>query len=568
MGLIPVDILIGKSAHQVLDDVQFMSAWQRLYTRSQHATVFQSPTFVSVWYQTYRVNWEPVIVRSVDSKGEMVGLWLLAYSPKQQELVHAGGHQAEYQVWLTLPGADAIFLESAWLALKHQLSFETLRFKYLPAIAIVDALRNVAALNGCLTVRTHIRPLMTIDLADIKSSFAKKSNKSRFNRLKKLGVIEFRRLSEPDEVEAVFDEFIDCYDFRQGAINHVTPFREDPLKREFHVNLFAASLEETYFTVTYLNGRAIAGFWGATHRQIVHLGMLVYSPFFAAHSPGKLHIMQLCERLFEDGKTVLDLTPGGDPWKERFANSHDEVAELIFYRSKPARRRADFIQGGRQWAKRWLARVGVQPANLQRVLMSMRSSQPTAILRKVRSQVYVNREYRVYRGDRAFGARFASDVRVSFNAISDLLCFDPIESWQSRDAFLSSALSRLENGESVYTICINNCLAHYGWMIRGHTKSYSTEVQQSINLPPQSVALYDYYTHPHFRGRGLYRATIGHMLHEAFNDAGAQYAYISVLADNLPSRHVIESLGFEHQGSLYWKRKLCVEKKWASSTFE
>ena len=88
-----------------------------------------------------------------------------------------------------------------------------------------------------------------------------------------------------------------------------------------------------------------------------------------------------------------------------------------------------------------------------------------------------------------------------------------------------------------------------------------------MTLPVGSVALYDFYSHPDFRGRGLYRATISHMLQQAFADEAIEYAYISVLADNVPSRHVIEKVGFEYQGSFFWQRRFGSERKWASPSF-
>jgi RimJ/RimL family protein N-acetyltransferase len=54
------------------------------------------------------------------------------------------------------------------------------------------------------------------------------------------------------------------------------------------------------------------------------------------------------------------------------------------------------------------------------------------------------------------------------------------------------------------------------------------------------------------------------MLREAFARKDTKYAYISVLADNLPSRHVIETMGFHHQGSFFLKRRFGADRKWAS----
>jgi hypothetical protein len=41
----------------------------------------------------------------------------------------------------------------------------------------------------------------------------------------------------------------------------------------------------------------------------------------------------LGQRLKADGFRALDLTPGGDPWKDRFATAFDEVQELTVFTS-------------------------------------------------------------------------------------------------------------------------------------------------------------------------------------------------------------------------------------------
>ena len=127
---------------------------------------------------------------------------------------------------------------------------------------------------------------------------------------------------------------------------------------------------------------------------------------------------------------------------------------------------------------------------------------------------------------------------------------------------LEEAAARLARGETVFTIRMGETLAHYGWMVREQRWSYSTEVYQSIPMPRESVALYDYYTHVRYRRRGLYRATLAHMTRWACDEPGTSWAYISTLADNRPSRHVIESTGFSYQGSLFWERRWFRVRRW------
>ncbi len=566
MSLTQVSLLRGRAAEAVLSDPRFLDHWRNLHGRCPHATAFQSPGFVRAWYRAYCAQWQPVVAQSEQVNGELAGLWLLAYDPVAGVLAHAGTHQAEYQVWLALPGLDAGFLAAAWKELKQALAFSALVFKYLPNAALADTLATVDGMQECAKIRSHRRPLLNLDADAVKASFSKKSNKSRVNRLKRLGKIEFRRLTDPAELDVFFDKLIAFYDFRQGAINSTTPFREDRHKRAFHRALLADADSGAYVTVTLLDGEPIAAFWGSDSGRGVHLGMLFYSPLLAEHSPGKLHIMDLSAQLLRDGKQVLDLTPGGDAWKDRFANAHDAVAEAVVYASTLARRRADGQEYLLHLARRCAAAAGVSTATARSFAARLVRVRPAQVIRKLSAWTTIDREFRVYRATRSLAASQQADERVRCNALPDLLSFEPGEPWQSRDGFLSSALERIENGTRAYTVCIDDRLAHVGWLTHG-LQSYMTEVKQSMTFPVGSVALFDFYSHPDFRGRGLYRATISHMLQQAFADEAIAYAYISVLADNAPSRHVIEKIGFEYQGSYFWQRRFGNERKWASPSF-
>jgi RimJ/RimL family protein N-acetyltransferase len=292
--------------------------------------------------------------------------------------------------------------------------------------------------------------------------------------------------------------------------------------------------------------------------------MLIHTPLLAEYSPGKLHIMHLSEHLMGEGLTTLDLTPGGDAWKERFANDHDEVVEAVVHVSTVTYQRSLLATHCTKQAKRALGAVGVAPDDLRSMLALVRRATPAALVRKATHWLDERREFRVYRCERSLVRHQAEDPRVHRDSFADLLHFEPSEIWQTRQGFLSAALLRLEQGHTSWTICQDGKLAHSGWMV-AQTESKMSEVEQTLTFPSGSVALYDFYSAPEFRGRGFYRATIAHMLRAAFQDQNVRYAYISVLADNEPSRHVIETLGFSYQGSFHWHRRFGRVSKWADT---
>jgi len=551
------ELLEAGPAHAALADPAFLEDWQQLWARCPWATAYQAPAFVRAWYTVYGANWQPVIALTREPDGSLTGLWLLAHHVGRGTLAHAGAHQAEYQTWLAVPGADAAFLHTAWGAIRHRFPSASLTLRYLPAADLgATLMRALQPYGSIVTVRTHLRPLLRLTADEVRASFAKKSNKSRFNRLKRLGALDFRRVVDGPDLDRVFDTITQYYDLRQGAIHNTTPFRSDPQKRPFHRAWLMAATDQPCVTVTTIDNQPVAGFWGAVSRDVVHLGILAYSPLLAEHSPGKLHIMQLSDYLLQAGVTVLDLTPGGDPWKERFANAHDDVADAVIHASARARALSDLRERMAGRIKRWLGRLGLSSEALTDARTTVARIRPAVVLRALCAWVYTHRELRIYRLSRAASVTGSRDPRVRGNAVDDLLSFAPAERWQRRERFLSDALSRLESGEQAYTITIDGRLAHSGWLVKGQAVSQMAEVAQAMRFPDGSVALYGFYTDPDFRGQGLYRATVGHMLAEAFADETTQYAYISVLADNTASRHVIESTGFAYQGSFSLTRRL------------
>ncbi|MBX9607867.1 MAG: GNAT family N-acetyltransferase, partial [Gammaproteobacteria bacterium] len=368
-----VTLLRGASADDALRDSQFIEAWQQLRDTTPHATAFQGPRFAATWYASYRDEWEPVLVEARDAAGALLALWPLAWRARTATLAHAGAHQAEYQGWLSQPATERAFIAAAWARLTAAFAFQVLQCKYLVTESRAATLREVL---GCVDSRRHARPLMRLVAEDIRASFAKKSNKSRFNRLKRLGELEFRRIRAPAELDAMFTRMIEFYDLRQGAVNAVSPFHEDPRKTGFHRALFAAAQDELVVTGTFLGGELVAAYWGMVSGDASQLGILAHTPLLAEHSPGKLHIMQLSEYLLGEGLSVLDLTPGGDAWKERFANDHDEVTEATVYATDAARQRAQRIARLQTCAKQALGNAGVSPDQARAWLARVRRATP------------------------------------------------------------------------------------------------------------------------------------------------------------------------------------------------
>jgi len=145
----------------------------------------------------------------------------------------------------------------------------------------------------------------------------------------------------------------------------------------------------------------------------------------------------------------------------------------------------------------------------------------------------------------------------------------PGEAWQPPlDQFLREAMDRLEEGGHAYTFVENGRLVHYGWLVERQQQAAIAEIGQVFEMPPGSAVLYNFYTHPEHRGKGLYQRSLAQMAYDAANIPGTQYVYIGALKENAVSCHVIEKAGFQYQQSLFQTRRLGSLKRWQSSSIE
>src|SRR5262245_23394247 len=108
-----VSLRTGGEAYLVLEDGNFMKSWQALFEKCLWSTPFQDYRYVNAWYRIYKDHFEPVILCEFASDGNLIGLLALATFRESGKLVVAGAHQAEYQVWLSIPEHSTSFIEKA-----------------------------------------------------------------------------------------------------------------------------------------------------------------------------------------------------------------------------------------------------------------------------------------------------------------------------------------------------------------------------------------------------------------------------------------------------------------------
>jgi len=535
-------------ALRVIASPEFQSHWRALARNCPWGTALQTPEFAYTWYQCYEEVYRPLILARYAVSGEMDGLLALATERASGKLTFAGAHQAEYNVWLALPGEQTFIVEA--LDRLRQLGFRSLTFTYLPPGTPLEWLQD--GWNRRSTIRAVQRPLLTVDnIEAVRDSLNKKKNRRRLEKLQADGPLSFLELRTPDELDVYYDEIIDFCDFRTGATHGTCPFREDPRKRAFYRNLMAQE-GLLHVTVTTIGQQLVAAHIGIRNKNEVMLGIVGHSPFLAVHSPGKLHVLQLGLLLHQEGFSSLDLTPGGDAYKEDRATRYDEAYVLSIFLDGKAWTRHRITSRLRSIAKRIVSILHLDKEKLSHwqsaanhPIRSLRS-----LLRSIKKRIWSSTEMRFYQAD-ANVAQGPCDVEVGRNRLRDLLCYEPADrGCRSKQEFLRDAIGRIESGVHAYSVIHGDVLVNYAWLTSVIGKSFVTEVEHTYEYPPHSALLQQIYTHPSYRGQGLCSRTLKQIVNDEASMGGVEFVYAAVPAGNRAGRRAIEKAGFKYQNSI------------------
>ncbi|GAC1651511.1 MAG: hypothetical protein NVS4B3_12370 [Gemmatimonadaceae bacterium] len=567
----------AERAETLLRDPCFVREWTQLHAACPWATVFQTPAFALTWYDVYREEFEPLVVHERNATAVLRGLFLLCRSKATGTIGYVGLHQAEYQGWLALPDGANNFMGDALRSLAPILKGRTLRLTYLPPGTPTTWSEIPASRHVRIVLRSHRRGLMRVGPgSQVEASLHKRGNRNRIARLRRLGAVEFAQLHTVDELDRVLDTIALHCDVRHGAVHATLPFRSDPLKRAFYRALMAKP-GLTHATVLFAGPHLVASHIGLSDPKGIALNLLTLSPVLAAYSPGKLLMLYLGRLLGEQGYTEVDLTPGdADVYKERFATHCDQVvdAEIFFGRvahlAEEAHRAAVAI--GRRAAiilhldvAGALRRASVVGSRLKRVPARQL---PTFIVARTGRALWhwlrEDREVRLYRIPVTGREQPRPEGLFAVNKLDDLLAYEPPSpAYPSLSEFLAAAVKRLEEGQVVFTRSERGLLLHYSWLIPSAT-TYGTDYGHEIDAPEQPAVLWDSFTHPSARGRGLHQASLAERLDYVAREGFAAVAVTAVRADNVSSRHNVERAGFMHYGSAWLSVRKGHRRRWLS----
>jgi CelD/BcsL family acetyltransferase involved in cellulose biosynthesis len=560
-------IIEGAGVDALISEPEFLAQWQELAAADTKLTVIQEPAFVSTWYGCYREVYTPVLVLARDDRGRLAGLMPLALDGGGQ-ITHAGHHQAEYHGWICRPELEQEFPLGCLQQVARRFRPGSWSWRWMPPGAALDP---AALAERGIHVQLQLQDSPQLDLTDqakLKRILRNRSLKTKANRYKKRGEFRLERITDPRQAQQLLPQLANQCDFRQEAVHGAGPFASDPRKAAFYLARLRFG-EANHFTVLWCGEQPLAFHFGACTADTVIWGLSAYDPREGRNSPGSLLLVELVKLMQQEGRRFLDLTPGGDAYKERFSNTHESLQMPTFHFTRRSRALAWARRRGTELALRAADRLGLPREELriagERVrkrLTAVRTTSPARALGYLAQQIFERRTVALYRLDpeRTLHTGPAPDREVKVQDYACLLDYKGGRPWLPRRELLSRAMYRLSAGERLYTISRDGRLANCGWA-RDKVKRLELDGEQPLELPEGSVLLHDLFTdysEHDCQDECLCSRNLQQMVDDSLRD-GAKEVYASVDSRAGPVRDVLEQGGFTlhrqvtHKRLLFWR---------------
>lgn len=559
----PIRLVRGEEADALLAQEVFTSDWSRLAAQCPWATGFQTPEFAGTWYLAYRDRYEPVLAISYGDDGHLQGLLPLAASRPANELVVAGGLQAEYQAWICPSEFGDIFPLCAVRLLRKEFPAAELRFCYLPPRTPMGWVGQCDLRRVCL-LQKHRRPLLRFGNGEeIERSLKRDTNRNRLRHLQKIGPLAFRRITDAAELEALLDTVIPWHDARHLAVHGVTPFADDPRNKPFLLaTLRTGGL--VHATAMTVGDQLVTLYLGLCRSKEVVLCSFAYNPWLAKYSPGKFHSYFLARMLMQEGYEQLDLTPGGDAYKERFANAWEEVHTLEVFPGLLKRQAAAARVCLKESARTFLNMAHIAPKRAMSFARKVQRLGPGAILWRLRNAcewIYSRVEFHVSVHDVPAAADQFLSNGFRRDCLDDLLAYRPHDGEPSRQGFMAAAFRRIEEGQHAYSYAEDGRLLELVWLMEGPLDTVARRWLPGFPLSPRSALALGFYTHPQAPGRGLEALALQAILGDVARAGGIDHLVVAGPVSDDASRQAAPK-----QATAIERRLLGCRRAWRLSS--
>jgi hypothetical protein len=175
----------------------------------------------------------------------------------------------------------------------------------------------------------------------------------------------------------------------------------------------------------------------------------------------------------------------------------------------------------------------------------------------VRARCWYRRDLRFYACDEKNILALPRHQFLRRDCFDDFHYYARYERGQMSPEILRRESSKRQTlGYHLYTLVQDGRLVFYAWLVDRQARSEDPVLGQVFFPPTDASIIFDCFTHPADRCKGIYHRALCQMLHDARETTRARQACMAAYADNRISCHVIEKIGFRYIGSMIKHRRL------------
>lgn len=549
----------NNNVKKLLNNLEFLKSWQGIAEQNNHPTLMQESEFVENWYNSYSREYSSILILGFN-KTELIGIIPLAF--KENTIIHAGGMQAEYHGWICEKEFEEEFLVNALIDISKKFNVKKWNWGWIPPRANTNWINSskLKKVNVFFKLDKQKSPVLNLtDQEKVNKLKKSRSLKTKINRYKKRGEFYLKKITSVHEAEEMMPMLEKQCDFRKIYMNHEPPFIEGFNRRKFILDRLK-NTNSIHFTVLMLNETPIAFHIGECDEDTVYLTIISHDAVEARNSPGKILLIKLIELLQQEGYNYFDLTPGGDSYKETYANEHQNLTNLTIFFNKKGKIVSDINYYVKNNTKRILLSLKIEPS-----LFSDKVSEAIKTIRKLTTtntfKLFYTKEIFCYykltvdrnRIEELKKNNETYTLLINRNQYSDFLIGLNNENWKGKASEFSYIQKRLDLGNILFTAVKNNKLLLSGWFLK---KRLNTTISnERLDISQESVFIGDFKSNSDSFNTDDLKPLIKKMIVDSYDENHTEI-FLELSDENI--KNLITEIGFE-----FYKK--VVIKSWFGS---
>lgn len=533
---INISLIRDEAALRLVKDLAFQQSWKHLAQQDPKFTLIQEPAFVSTWYHAYQALYEPVMVLAHTGEGQLAGLMPLAIHKKDGYLTHAGDEIGEYHGWIASPSIDEAFILASLKEIQQTLAPKSWKWGWMPPGTPTGWLTSAALNELGITVLVETAPAPYWNLTDpskLSKVNKRKNVKRSIRQYQQRGTLRYERIMDKERTRELLAEFAEQSDFKKEALYNYRFFEKDPCILEFMTGLQDFP-ETNHFSVLWLDNYPLAFNHALCDGQTLCLaGYTSYDPSESKHSPGKIHLIELARTCTEEGYTEIDLSPGKDAYKDRFATEYKDLSRIQLFFSPSAFKKGKIKAALKEKVLDLAAKAGLEDGrrkvlqtDIKALPQKLKALGVSGCLERVGRGMLKRQTMYCYKVGKKINWEIEdSPYTIHINRYKDLLAYQAHTPFATRRELLMEALQRFSRGDNLYSVVYGDRLVMSVWVREGKYALSFPGMRYEHQFPEDSVVVYGWFADPSFDDPNL-KVEIIHNIVEDCVSAGTEEIYL------------------------------------------